>query len=282
MLSLAPPLSTPDAVHLHHPLVLRAGDWAVSGYGIAVALALLLAYLVVQREYVRRGIPLVLLEDLIFTAVASLVGAKLYDVVTANAALFGRGGFSYLGGILGGLPTFAWLTWRRKADLLTLADSVCLGVAAAVPVARTGCWAIGDDYGLPFTGPWAVAFPEGAPPSTVAVFREQFHLPLNELLPTTVLTVHPTQLYDVVIGVAVFVWLFSLRRSVRTRGWLFGLFLALTGLSRFGMEFVRAKADRVLPFGFTISQGTALVLCVAGVVTMLVVTSRGARASVTR
>ena len=262
--------------------MLRVGDLAVSGYGIAVALALLLAYLVVQREYARRGIPLVFLEDLIFTAVASLVGAKLYDVVTANASLFGRGGFSYLGGILGGLPTFAWLTRRRKADLLTLADNVCLGVAAAVPVARTGCWAIGDDYGLPFTGPWAVAFPQGAPPSTVAVFREQFHLPLPALQPSTVLTVHPTQLYDVAIGLGVFIWLFSVRRSVRARGWLFGLFLALTGLSRFGMEFVRAKADRVLPFDFTISQGTALVLCVAGVMTMLVVTSRSARGSVAR
>ena len=51
---------------------------------------------------------------------------------------------------------------------------------------RIGCFLVGDDYGTPSNLPWAVAFPEGLPPTTVAV--------------------HPTQLYEAV-GLAVLGWL---------------------------------------------------------------------------
>ena len=37
-------------------------------------------------------------------------------------------------------------------------------VAAAYAVGRTGCWAVGDDYGKPWNGFLAVTFPNGAPP----------------------------------------------------------------------------------------------------------------------
>ena len=35
-------------------------------------------------------------------------------------------------------------------------------------IGRMGCFLVGDDYGYPTDVPWAVAFPEGAPPSTAA------------------------------------------------------------------------------------------------------------------
>mgnify|MGYP000358396965 CR=1 FL=1 len=51
---------------------------------------------------------------------------------------------------------------------VTFADVAGIAIAAGYSVGRTGCWAVGDDYGRPFTGFFATQFPEGAPPSTVA------------------------------------------------------------------------------------------------------------------
>ena len=51
--------------------------------------------------------------------------------------------------------------------LRSVALGLPLAIAAGYAVGRTGCWAVGDDYRRPSSGPLAVSFPEGAPPSTV-------------------------------------------------------------------------------------------------------------------
>jgi len=50
--------------------------------------------------------------------------------------------------------------------MMRAADPTGLGMAAGYAVGRTGCWAVGDDYGRPWKSPPAVAFPDGMPPST--------------------------------------------------------------------------------------------------------------------
>jgi phosphatidylglycerol:prolipoprotein diacylglycerol transferase len=81
--------------------------------------------------------------------------------------------------------------------------------------------------------------------------------------PETLLAVHPTQLYEAVLMIAVFMLLWRLRNNGRPAGWLFGLYLALAGTERFLVEFVRAKADR-LAVGLTVAQFTALGMVVLG------------------
>jgi phosphatidylglycerol:prolipoprotein diacylglycerol transferase len=60
------------------------------------------------------------------------------------------------------------------------------------------------------------------------------------------MAVHPTPLYVVATMFAVFWLLWRVRVHRHGPGWLFGLYLILSGLSRFAVEFVRAKSDRVL------------------------------------
>ena len=80
----------------------------------------------------------------------------------------------------------------------------------------------------------------------------------------TVMAVHPTQLYEVALMLGAFMLLWSLRRAGGGTGWIFGLYLALAGIERFIIEFVRAKDDRF--FGpFTVAQVTSVILIVIGV-----------------
>ncbi|HRP07535.1 MAG TPA: prolipoprotein diacylglyceryl transferase, partial [Gemmatimonadales bacterium] len=114
--------------------------------------------------------------------------------------------------------------------------------------------------------PWAVAFPEGAPPSVAGTMSASFGVPMPEGATTdTLLAVHPTQLYEVIIMLGVFAVLWNWRRKERGTGWLFGAYLMFAGAERFGVEFLRAKDDRFLG-ALTYAQGTSLVLILVGAV----------------
>lgn len=131
-----------------------------------------------------------------------------------------------------------------------------------------------DDYGIPTSVPWAMRFPEGLPPSTAQNMAAQFGVPIPEgALPTDVLAVHPTQLYEVALMLIVFAVLWRLRHHQRGTGWLCGLYLFFAGAERFAMEFLRAKDDRFLS-GFTVAQATSISLVILGVVMMTMWTKR--------
>ena len=111
-------------------------------------------------------------------------------------------------------------------------------------------------------------FPEGAPPSTAGIMQRDFgsEIPAG-IPPSTVLPVHPTQLYEVALGFLMFLYLWRLRDHKHAEGWLFGVYCVLAGVERFIIEFFRAKDDRI--FGtFTIAQMIAVGFVVVGVVAM--------------
>ena len=82
------------------------------------------------------------------------------------SALWGRAGFVFWGGFIGSVIGCWIVIKRKKLSFPRFADVGGIAIAAGYAVGRTGCWAVGDDYGKPWNGPLAVMFPEGAPPST--------------------------------------------------------------------------------------------------------------------
>jgi len=85
--------------------------------------------------------------------------------------------------------------------------------------------------------------------------------------PDTVVAVHPTQIYETVMGLIMFAILWRLRDHKHAQGWLFGVWCVLAGLERFIVEFFRAKDDRF--FGMlTTAQLIAIAVAAVGVVIM--------------
>jgi phosphatidylglycerol:prolipoprotein diacylglycerol transferase len=154
---------------------------------------------------------------------------------------------------------------RHRVPARWTMQIVAPALAAAYAVGRVGCFLVGDDYGGPSTLPWAVKFPEGLPPSTVGELQ-RFGVQVPAGLPAnTVLAVHPTQIYETVIMLAVFAFLWSRRRTSGGTGAIFGLYLMFAGAERFLVEILRAKDDRFLA-GFTIAQLTSVLVVLAGAV----------------
>ena len=263
----------PDSPIIHHPFSLSAGPLEFTGFGFAVLLGFVISQIITERELTRRGHDPSPIGDVVFAAVlGTLIGAKLYYVLVVThdiRDLFTRAGFVFWGGFIGAV-ILCWLTIRyKKLPFTRISDVAAIAIAAGYSVGRTGCWAVGDDYGRPWTGPLAVAFPEGAPPSTAQNMTEMFgaQLPPNTS-PFSVVSVHPTQLYETVLGVAMFAVLWRLRGHKHAEGWLFGLYCVLAGLERFVIEFFRAKDDRF--YGpLTAAQVIALAIGTAGAVWMV-------------
>ncbi|HEU4584377.1 MAG TPA: prolipoprotein diacylglyceryl transferase [Gemmatimonadaceae bacterium] len=256
---------------VHHPLAYDIGPLSFTGFGLAVLLAFVIAQIIAQTELERRGYDPAPIGDLVFAAViGGLLGAKLYYVFLTGdiTTLWSRGGFVFWGGLIGGIAAVMWVIKIKKLSIMRIADVAGIAIAAAYSVGRTGCWAVGDDYGRPWNSPFAVKFPEGAPPSTAANMHALFGIPVPDGVdPQTVLSVYPTQLIEVVLGFVMFLILWRLRDHEHAEGWLFGVYMVLAGIERFAIEFLRAKDDRF--FGmFTTAQLIAIAFVVGGLIWM--------------
>jgi len=259
---------------VHHPFAFNVGPLEITGFGIAVLLAFVIAQIISQQELLRRGYgkEAEAIPDLIIACVVgTLIGGRLYyaGIVQQDwSALWGRAGFVFWGGFIGSVIA-CWLVIRHKKLLFSrFADVGGIAIAGGYAVGRTGCWAVGDDYGKPWDGPLAVMFPEGAPASTARNMNQLFGTPIPEgATPDTVLAVHPTQLYETALGTVMFLILWRFRKHLHAEGWLFGMYLVLAGAERFFIEFFRAKDDRYV-MGMTLAQVIAIVLAIIGVVIM--------------
>lgn len=256
---------------VHHPFAYSIGKLSFTGFGIAVLLAFVIAQIISQRELARRGHDPEPIGDLVFAAViGGLLGAKIYYVFLTGqiSDLWSRGGFVYWGGFTGGIVAVLLVIKFKHLRVQRIADVAGIAIAAAYAMGRTGCWAVGDDYGRPWHSRFAVSFPHGAPPSTVGEMAATFHMPVPPGVSLdTVVSVYPTQLFEVVLGFVMFLILWRLRDHKHAEGWLFGLYMVLAGIERFGIEFLRAKDDRF--FGpLTAAQLIALGAVVAGFIWM--------------
>jgi phosphatidylglycerol:prolipoprotein diacylglycerol transferase len=246
----------------------------LTGFGLAVLMSFVIAQVLTQRELARRGHDAEPIGDVVFAAViGGLLGGKIYYAILMHdaGAVFSRAGFVFWGGLIGGIIACYLVIHRKGLSFTRISDVAGIGLAAGYSIGRTGCWAVGDDYGRPWNGPWAVSFPHGAPPSTVANMTQLFHTPAPAgSLPNQVLSVHPTQLYETALGFVMFLILWRFRDHKHAEGWLFGLYCVLAGIERFIIEFVRAKDDRFFMGTFTMAQVIALLFAIGGAVWMYV------------
>ncbi|HTT68948.1 MAG TPA: prolipoprotein diacylglyceryl transferase [Gemmatimonadales bacterium] len=254
-----------------YPLLIHLGRFTLTGYGIMMMLGFLVAGWIYGRELQRRSLdPAVAWDTVVIAVVGGLVGSKLYFAISVGriAAAFSRGGLVWYGGLIGGAGAVFAYMWLKRLPIRSCLDAVSPSLVVGYMLGRVGCFMVNDDYGLPSRLPWAVAFPEGSPPTTARILSEQFHAALPKgVMPDQVLTVHPTQLYEIALSFVVF-WLLWRRREHRhAAGWLFAVYLVLSSLERITVEIFRAKDDRILG-AITVAQLLSAGLLMIGLLLM--------------
>lgn len=260
------------ATVVHHPLSYQLGPLQFTGFGLAILLTFVIAQIISQHELERRGHDGSVMADLVFAAVVGgLLGAKIYYAILMHdfSSLASRAGFVFWGGLIGGILATAFVMYRKSLSFARISDVAGIALGAAYSIGRTGCWAVGDDYGRPWNGFLATVFPEGAPPSTAGNMSRIFGIHFPPGTPDgQVIAVHPTQLYEVTLGFVMFLILWRFRDHKHAEGWLFGFYCVLAGVERFIIEFFRAKDDRFFAGGLTAAQLIAIAFAIGGAIWM--------------
>jgi phosphatidylglycerol:prolipoprotein diacylglycerol transferase len=217
-----------------YPVFFRIGGFEITSFGVLVAIGALAGAWVFRRELRRSRLPEYAIDAAVAGLIGGMIGAKLLWVAEhageepLRSLLLSRGGMSWFGGFAGGLGAGIAMMRARRLPVIAVLAAATPGLAIGHAIGRIGCFLVGDDYGHPSSLPWAVAFPEGLPPTDVRV--------------------HPTQIYEALALVPVAWLLFRWRRQGRADRHVLGGYLALAGTVRFVIEFLRADVRVLGPF----------------------------------
>jgi phosphatidylglycerol:prolipoprotein diacylglycerol transferase len=240
-----------------YPVLFRLGSFEITSFGVMVAIGALVGLWIFHRELRRSGLPESATDAAVAGVLGGLVGAKLlWTLEHASEAplmslVLSRGGMSWFGGLAGGLGAGLAVMWWRRLPMLATLAAAAPALAAGHAIGRIGCFLVGDDYGRPSDLPWAVAFPEGLPPTSVPV--------------------HPTQLYEAA-ALALVTWaLLRWRRGGVADAAVVGRYLVLAGGVRFAIEFIRVNVRVAGPL--TLAHLVSLALMAGGA--MLLATRAG-------
>jgi phosphatidylglycerol---prolipoprotein diacylglyceryl transferase len=253
-----------------HPILFRLpipgfGEVPLYSYGVMLALSLIVGWYLTLGLAERDRLPVgVMANCYVVTAIAAVAGSRILYVLTnldefdsVLAVLeFRSGGLVAYGGFLGGFAgSWAYLAYK-KVPLLPWADVAVPSLASGLAITRIGCYLYGCDFGKPLaegSPTWLQklgSFPHW-PPGTVEAGRDgspawvqHVHDRGLDIGAATSLPVHPTQLYESLVGLALLAFLLRARSTQRFRGQIFLWFTFLYGAARFSLELVRDDAER--------------------------------------
>ena len=221
-----------------HPVLFTLAGHAVETEGVLYLLGAVVAALYAMRAFRRQGWDTSLvIPGIMLTALAALLGARVHGLLIHR-------GLSFFGGLALGAAAALGYFRARGLPVASAADAVAPIAPALYAMLRLGCFLNGDDYGPPTSLPWGLRFPLGRPPTPEPV--------------------HPTQLYEMVLMLPVFLWL--TRRVTRglPAGALAFELCMLMGAERFLIEFWRLGERGAM--GLTTSQWLALALFAVGAI----------------
>jgi phosphatidylglycerol:prolipoprotein diacylglycerol transferase len=241
---------------------------SIKTFGVMFALGFLACGALVARRLRELELSPDYSYEIVFAALlGGVVGARAYFVVqnydevrhNLLGSIFSGSGLVWYGGAIGGaIGVIAWMRWRNVLEL-RIFDMCATALALGYAIGRIGCQVSGDgDYGIRSSLPWAMGYPHGTVPTPAGV------------------RVQPTPIYETVTMCLVAYLLWRLRDRVRP-GVVFALYLLLSGLERFLVEFIRRNHEVFA--GLTSPQLESLGLVVIGSVWLAAMARRGGTAA---
>jgi phosphatidylglycerol:prolipoprotein diacylglycerol transferase len=248
-----------------NPVAFTIGLISVAWYGIMVALAVLTlifwALLAVRRganvsydtvfTAALVGIPSGIVFSRLLHVIDNIVVAKLhpdlalsgvvFDYTQNPMRIFGGEGLSIWGAVLGAaLGIWVYSRFSKKISFGYMADMLAPGIILAQAIGRVGCTLNGCCYGVECNLPWAITYSDPASFGPNGIF------------------VHPTQIYEIVYNLIVFVVLLRLRGRFQPPGSLFLIYLTLYAVWRLGIDLIREGT----PFLFSLHEAQVISIIV--------------------
>lgn len=240
------------------PDLFRFGPIPIHSFGLMLVCALLLGWKRYELCLRQCGERAELAEPLVFAAgVGGIIGARILYLISFPSdvmadpigTIFGGAGFVFFGGFLGGMFAVWWVIRKERVDFLRYGDLAGPALSIGYGIGRIGCQLSGDgDYGKASNLPWAIGYPLGVIPTSPGI------------------TVHPTPVYETLLALGIAGLLLYLRKHsiFSKRGQQFGIYLILTAITRFCIEYLRIEP--VILFGLTEAQLISIGLVMGGTI----------------
>jgi phosphatidylglycerol---prolipoprotein diacylglyceryl transferase len=233
-----------------HPIAFQLGSYTVHWYGIMMAVAFLAGLWTASRRGLRDGFsPETILDIGPWAIVGVILGARVVYVATywntlmadplfpkapwTEVFMVQRGGLVFYGGLIGGALATVIFARVKKVPLWKLADVLAPSIALGYVFGRIGCLLNGCCYGQVCSLPWAIHFPNQS-----YAWEHQFALglvgPHDPSAP-----VHPTQIYDSLLNLVLYLGLAWLYRRKKFNGQVFATYLLCYAVTRSIVEMFR-------------------------------------------
>jgi len=222
-----------------NPIIFEVFNREVRYYGLFFALAFLLGYQVMAYVYKKDGLRTLDVDRLsVFMVVAVIVGARLGQVLLYDPGYYfanpseiiqiWKGGLASHGAAIGIIIAMFFYTRKPPVtNLMWMLDRIILSVPIGGALVRMGNLMNSEIYGHMTSLTWGFIF-----------VRD----PESGMLPR-----HPTQIYEALSYLVIFVILFLVYRTKQGNrvkpGSLFGLFLILLFGVRFVIEFLKVQQE---------------------------------------
>jgi prolipoprotein diacylglyceryltransferase len=256
--------------------------WLCPDYVTMVGVATLVAAWLVLRQAERDGVRVdVQARALVCTYVAALFGGYLFEWIRMIPVAIAQrsvlpiafaGRAAYGGLIFGTVAPVLYLKWRRT-PFLDFLDRATPGLGIVFACVRFGCFLEGCDFGRPTASLLGVRFPAGSPAAEAHALAGWVPAGAPSL------PVHPTELYECVVGIVA--TLFALRALRRSRrdpsrrgvetsspsvnvasgsrdGAAFATWLVTYAIGRFLLELLRGDVERGRYASFSTAQWVSL------------------------
>lgn len=221
-----------------NPIAFEIGPISVAWYGIIIATGIVLAFIVVQREMVKRGMGPDFLTDLLIWAIPiAIVSARIYYVVFSwdyykdnpgQIIQIWNGGIAIHGALIGSFITAYVFTKVRGVSFWKTVDIAAPGLLIGQIIGRWGNFMNQEAHG----GPVSENF------MNTTIIPDWI---MNQMTIEGV-TYHPTFLYESLWNLVGLVIILLLRRVSLKRGEMFLFYLTWYSVGRYFIEGMRTDS----------------------------------------
>lgn len=251
-----------------YPDIISIGPFTVHGYGLMLGIAFIVSSYLLQKELARKKMDTNLATEItLISIIFGIAGSKIFYLLENWGAfiqspvdmIFNAGGLTFYGGLLFTIFAIYIYLKRKGIPFLVIGDAVAPALAIAYGIGRIGCHLAGDgDYGIPTNLPWGTDYSRGTVPPSVMFLNS----PIAKNFPNGIVPdntpLHPTPIYEFLVALIIFFVLMRFRDKNWIDGKLFMIYLILSGIARFTVEFIRLNPSFV--FGLSEAQTISVVL----------------------
>lgn len=259
-----------------NPVIVEGiGPFSIRWYGVMIATAIIVAYILGRHQGLKEGIEEDYMIEAVFIGIIfGVLGARIYYVVFNYEMYRGDfwsifrtwdGGLAIHGAFFAALlVTFFYVTFRKKANLkfLQATDIFTAVLPLAQAIGRWGNFMNYEAYGSPTDLPWKMFVP--------LRYRMPGYYEFEYF--------HPTFLYESLANVAIFAVLYWYLGKRKNYGEVTALYMVFYSIVRFFVEGLRLDSLYIGQTDIRTAKAVSVILLIAGIVLFIFSRYKGKQA----